>query len=171
MTHLLSWLLKNYGLKRVNRCFQRGILQDIFIFLHQHNFISLVHQDYVTFSSRTMLHSPLFLGWFWIWRHQRRKSERIEPGNHMLVFCYTLPKASGARVSNMIVAPVSTLNCMLIIMICWVESNTSFSLRILMSLCCRCVAAYASDLTFLSVSLNPHRKKDLKTTSVSLDHS
>ncbi|KAL6323153.1 hypothetical protein AAG906_027430 [Vitis piasezkii] len=35
----------------------------------------------------------------------------------------------------------------------------------------RCVAAYASDLTFLSVSLNPHRKKDLKTTSVSLDHS
>ncbi|XP_034709808.1 acyl-CoA thioesterase 2-like [Vitis riparia] len=35
----------------------------------------------------------------------------------------------------------------------------------------RCVAAYASDLIFLSVSLNPHRKKDLKTTSVSLDHS
>ncbi|XP_047336218.1 acyl-CoA hydrolase 2-like isoform X2 [Impatiens glandulifera] len=35
----------------------------------------------------------------------------------------------------------------------------------------RCVAAYASDFIFLSVSLNPHRKKDLKLTSVSLDHA
>lgn len=35
----------------------------------------------------------------------------------------------------------------------------------------RCVAAYTSDLIFLTVSLNPHRKKDFKTTSVSLDHS
>ncbi|KAL7258947.1 hypothetical protein ACSBR1_004954 [Camellia fascicularis] len=34
----------------------------------------------------------------------------------------------------------------------------------------RCVAAYTSDLIFLSVSLNPHRKKNLKTTSISLDH-
>ncbi|KAM7476423.1 hypothetical protein LguiB_023666 [Lonicera macranthoides] len=35
----------------------------------------------------------------------------------------------------------------------------------------RCVAAYTSDLIFLSVSLNPHRQKGLKTTSISLDHS
>ncbi|KAI8024227.1 Acyl-CoA thioesterase 2 [Camellia lanceoleosa] len=35
----------------------------------------------------------------------------------------------------------------------------------------RCVAAYTSDLIFLSVSLNPHRKKNLKTTSISLDHA
>lgn len=35
----------------------------------------------------------------------------------------------------------------------------------------RCVAAFASDLIFLTVSLNPHRKKDFKTSSVSLDHS
>ncbi|KAA0048970.1 acyl-CoA thioesterase 2-like [Cucumis melo var. makuwa] len=35
----------------------------------------------------------------------------------------------------------------------------------------RCVVAYASDLIFLSVSLNPHRRKGLRTTSVSLDHS
>lgn len=38
--------------------------------------------------------------------------------------------------------------------------------------CCgRCVVAYASDLIFLGVSLNPHRKMGLKTTSLSLDHS
>ncbi|KAK9273827.1 hypothetical protein L1049_018638 [Liquidambar formosana] len=35
----------------------------------------------------------------------------------------------------------------------------------------RCVAAYASDLIFLSISLNPHRGRGLKTSSVSLDHS
>ncbi|XP_076918961.1 acyl-CoA hydrolase 2-like [Bidens hawaiensis] len=35
----------------------------------------------------------------------------------------------------------------------------------------RCVAAYTSDLIFLNVSLNPHRAKGLKTSSVSLDHS
>ncbi|KAL4562702.1 hypothetical protein LXL04_026732 [Taraxacum kok-saghyz] len=35
----------------------------------------------------------------------------------------------------------------------------------------RCVAAYTSDLIFLNVSLNPHRDKGLKTSSVSLDHS
>lgn len=35
----------------------------------------------------------------------------------------------------------------------------------------RCVVAYTSDLIFLSVSLNPHRKKGFKTSSVSLDHS
>ncbi|KAJ7951138.1 Acyl-CoA thioesterase family protein [Quillaja saponaria] len=35
----------------------------------------------------------------------------------------------------------------------------------------RCVVAYASDLAFLQVSLNPHRSKDLKTRSISLDHS
>uniref|UniRef100_A0A803NXH7 acyl-CoA hydrolase n=1 Tax=Cannabis sativa TaxID=3483 RepID=A0A803NXH7_CANSA len=35
----------------------------------------------------------------------------------------------------------------------------------------RCVVAYASDLIFLSVSVNPHRKRELKTSSVSLDHS
>ncbi|KAL8028211.1 hypothetical protein ABFX02_14G144000 [Erythranthe guttata] len=38
----------------------------------------------------------------------------------------------------------------------------------------RCVAAYASDLIFLQVSLNPHRERDekgLKTSCVSLDHS
>ncbi|XP_008811116.1 acyl-CoA thioesterase 2 [Phoenix dactylifera] len=35
----------------------------------------------------------------------------------------------------------------------------------------RCVVAYASDLIFAGVSLNPHKKKGLKTTSLSLDHS
>ncbi|CDP08822.1 unnamed protein product [Coffea canephora] len=35
----------------------------------------------------------------------------------------------------------------------------------------RCVAAYASDLIFLNVSLNPHRERGLKTTAISLDHS
>ncbi|KAI3681753.1 hypothetical protein L6452_36557 [Arctium lappa] len=35
----------------------------------------------------------------------------------------------------------------------------------------RCVVAYTSDLIFLNVSLNPHRRKDLKTSSISLDHS
>ncbi|MQL84170.1 hypothetical protein Taro_016689 [Colocasia esculenta] len=35
----------------------------------------------------------------------------------------------------------------------------------------RCVVAYASDLIFLNVSLNPHREKGLKTRSLSLDHS
>ncbi|XP_062090325.1 acyl-CoA hydrolase 2 [Humulus lupulus] len=35
----------------------------------------------------------------------------------------------------------------------------------------RCVVAYASDLLFLSISVNPHRKRGLKTSSVSLDHS
>ncbi|KAM7511993.1 hypothetical protein LguiB_010868 [Lonicera macranthoides] len=35
----------------------------------------------------------------------------------------------------------------------------------------RCVAAYASDLIFFQVSLNPHREKGLKSASVSLDHS
>ena len=36
---------------------------------------------------------------------------------------------------------------------------------------CRCVAAFALDLIFKSVSLNPHHNKGLKATSVSLDHS
>ncbi|XP_077223387.1 acyl-CoA hydrolase 2-like [Tasmannia lanceolata] len=35
----------------------------------------------------------------------------------------------------------------------------------------RCVVAYASDLIFGGVSLNPHRKMGLKTASLSLDHS
>ncbi|KAJ8748891.1 hypothetical protein K2173_013324 [Erythroxylum novogranatense] len=35
----------------------------------------------------------------------------------------------------------------------------------------RCVAAYASDLLFLQVSLNPHRARGLKASCVSLDHS
>ncbi|KAL9303960.1 hypothetical protein ACSQ67_021223 [Phaseolus vulgaris] len=35
----------------------------------------------------------------------------------------------------------------------------------------RCVVAFASDLIFLQVSLNPHREKDFRTRSVSLDHS
>ncbi|KAK4745277.1 hypothetical protein SAY87_011589 [Trapa incisa] len=35
----------------------------------------------------------------------------------------------------------------------------------------RCVVAFASDLIFLGTSLNPHRRKGLKTYSVSLDHS
>ncbi|KAE9595523.1 putative thiolester hydrolase [Lupinus albus] len=35
----------------------------------------------------------------------------------------------------------------------------------------RCVVAYASDLIFLQVSLNPHRSKGFRTRSVSLDHS
>ncbi|XP_039124739.1 acyl-CoA thioesterase 2 isoform X2 [Dioscorea cayenensis subsp. rotundata] len=35
----------------------------------------------------------------------------------------------------------------------------------------RCVLAYASDLLFVGVSLNPHRRKGLKTTTLSLDHS
>ncbi|XP_057805634.1 acyl-CoA hydrolase 2 isoform X2 [Salvia miltiorrhiza] len=35
----------------------------------------------------------------------------------------------------------------------------------------RCVVAYTSDLIFLQVSLNPHREKGLKSSSVSLDHS
>ncbi|KAL2330313.1 hypothetical protein Fmac_017894 [Flemingia macrophylla] len=35
----------------------------------------------------------------------------------------------------------------------------------------RCVVAYASDLIFLQVSLNPHRRKGMKPRAVSLDHS
>ncbi|XP_030930248.1 uncharacterized protein LOC115955962 isoform X3 [Quercus lobata] len=35
----------------------------------------------------------------------------------------------------------------------------------------RCVVAYTSDLIFLQVSMNPHRRKNLKTSAVSLDHS
>ncbi|KAL0912928.1 hypothetical protein M5K25_016349 [Dendrobium thyrsiflorum] len=35
----------------------------------------------------------------------------------------------------------------------------------------RCVVAYASDLLFSGVSLDPHRQKGLKTASLSLDHS
>ncbi|KAF1884135.1 hypothetical protein Lal_00046424 [Lupinus albus] len=35
----------------------------------------------------------------------------------------------------------------------------------------RCVVAYSSDLIFIKVSLNPHRKKGLKAHVVSLDHS
>ncbi|KAG8083095.1 hypothetical protein GUJ93_ZPchr0014g47131 [Zizania palustris] len=35
----------------------------------------------------------------------------------------------------------------------------------------RCVVAYASDLLFSGVSLNPHREKGLKIYSLSLDHS
>ncbi|XP_027350564.1 uncharacterized protein LOC113861748 isoform X2 [Abrus precatorius] len=35
----------------------------------------------------------------------------------------------------------------------------------------RCVVAYASDLIFLQVSLNPHRRKGMKARAVSLDHT
>ncbi|KAM0882627.1 hypothetical protein ACQ4PT_032149 [Festuca glaucescens] len=35
----------------------------------------------------------------------------------------------------------------------------------------RCVVAYASDLLYSGVSLNPHRERGLKTYSLSLDHS
>ncbi|KAI3974929.1 hypothetical protein MKX01_005040 [Papaver californicum] len=35
----------------------------------------------------------------------------------------------------------------------------------------RCVVAYISDLIFLSTSLNPHRRRGLKATSLSLDHA
>uniref|UniRef100_A0ACD5UUG3 Uncharacterized protein n=1 Tax=Avena sativa TaxID=4498 RepID=A0ACD5UUG3_AVESA len=35
----------------------------------------------------------------------------------------------------------------------------------------RCAVAYASDLLYSGVSLNPHREKGLKTYSLSLDHS
>ncbi|XP_059634161.1 acyl-CoA hydrolase 2-like [Cornus florida] len=35
----------------------------------------------------------------------------------------------------------------------------------------RCVASYVSDLIFLGISLNPHRRRGLKATSVSLDHA
>ncbi|RZR85156.1 hypothetical protein BHM03_00012106, partial [Ensete ventricosum] len=35
----------------------------------------------------------------------------------------------------------------------------------------RCVVAYASDLLFSGVSLNPHRRKGVRTASLSLDHS
>ncbi|XP_042408594.1 acyl-coenzyme A thioesterase 8-like isoform X7 [Zingiber officinale] len=35
----------------------------------------------------------------------------------------------------------------------------------------RCVVAYASDLIFGGISLNPHRRRGLKTASLSLDHS
>ncbi|KAI9181580.1 hypothetical protein LWI28_016352 [Acer negundo] len=35
----------------------------------------------------------------------------------------------------------------------------------------RCAVAYASDLIFSSVSLNPHRKKGFRSASLSLDHS
>ncbi|GKA08957.1 acyl-CoA thioesterase 2-like protein [Tanacetum coccineum] len=35
----------------------------------------------------------------------------------------------------------------------------------------RCVAAYTLDHIFLTVSLNPHRREGLKTSSVSLNHS
>ncbi|XP_030972350.1 acyl-coenzyme A thioesterase 8-like isoform X1 [Quercus lobata] len=34
----------------------------------------------------------------------------------------------------------------------------------------RCVVAYTSDLIFLQVSMNPHHRKNLKTSAVSLDH-
>jgi acyl-coenzyme A thioesterase 1/2/4 len=34
----------------------------------------------------------------------------------------------------------------------------------------RCAVAYASDLLYSGVSLNPHREKGLKTYSLSLDH-
>ena len=36
---------------------------------------------------------------------------------------------------------------------------------------CKCVAAFASDLIFISMSLNPDLNKGLKATSVSLDPS
>ncbi|CAD5163891.1 unnamed protein product [Musa acuminata subsp. malaccensis] len=35
----------------------------------------------------------------------------------------------------------------------------------------RCVVAYASDIVFSGVSLNPHRRKGLRAASLSLDHS
>ncbi|KAL1071628.1 hypothetical protein V6Z11_D11G100700 [Gossypium hirsutum] len=35
----------------------------------------------------------------------------------------------------------------------------------------RCVVAFASDLIFSAVSLNPHRRKGFKSASLSLDHS
>ncbi|XAR54067.1 Palmitoyl-CoA hydrolase [Bertholletia excelsa] len=35
----------------------------------------------------------------------------------------------------------------------------------------RCVVAFTSDLIFISVSLNPHRKRGFRTSSLSLDHS
>ncbi|PPS00584.1 hypothetical protein GOBAR_AA20080 [Gossypium barbadense] len=35
----------------------------------------------------------------------------------------------------------------------------------------RCVVAFASDLIFSGVSLNPHRRKGFKSASLSLDHS
>ncbi|XP_057756662.1 acyl-CoA hydrolase 2-like [Arachis stenosperma] len=35
----------------------------------------------------------------------------------------------------------------------------------------RCVVAFASDLIFLQVALNPHRKQGMKASSVSLDHA
>ncbi|XP_051132692.1 acyl-CoA hydrolase 2-like isoform X2 [Andrographis paniculata] len=35
----------------------------------------------------------------------------------------------------------------------------------------RCVVAYASDLIFLQIGMNPHREKGLKTSAVSLDHA
>lgn len=35
----------------------------------------------------------------------------------------------------------------------------------------RCVVAYASDLIFLQVSVNPHRARGLKPSAVSLDHT
>ncbi|XP_004492726.1 acyl-CoA hydrolase 2-like [Cicer arietinum] len=35
----------------------------------------------------------------------------------------------------------------------------------------RCVVAYTSDLLFLEVSMNPHRRKGLKRRALSLDHS
>ncbi|MED6169373.1 Acyl-CoA hydrolase 2 [Stylosanthes scabra] len=35
----------------------------------------------------------------------------------------------------------------------------------------RCVVAYVSDLIFLQVSLNPHRKQGMKASSLSLDHA
>ncbi|KAJ9539326.1 hypothetical protein OSB04_032059, partial [Centaurea solstitialis] len=35
----------------------------------------------------------------------------------------------------------------------------------------RCVGAYLSDLLFIQISLNPHRRKGLSPSSISLDHS
>ncbi|ONK56977.1 uncharacterized protein A4U43_C10F15280 [Asparagus officinalis] len=35
----------------------------------------------------------------------------------------------------------------------------------------RCVVAYASDLIFAGVSVDPHRKKGQKTSTLSLDHA
>jgi len=51
------------------------------------------------------------------------------------------------------------------------QKNDWFILDDLFAIFCRCVVAFASDLIFLGTSLNPHRRKGLKTYSVSLDHA
>lgn len=117
MTHFLVQLLKNHGSNRANR---------YFLLTNSSGYFNIFSSAYFLKSYQPrvcLLHSPLFFGWFWIWRHQRTKRDRIFPD--MMAFCYTLLKASREWISYMIVASANTLNCRLI-MTCSLETSTSF---------------------------------------------